>query len=123
MVLVDTCIWILSFAGREPYDSALRDLLRRDQAAGHDLIYGELLIGDNGGRKKLLANYRLLEHLATVAHDEVMILVEARKLHGRGLSWIDAHLLASTLVSHTKLWTADDLLAEAARDLGIAYER
>lgn len=121
MVLVDTCIWIFGFAGRQPYDNTLRDLLRRDRVAGHNLIYGELLMGDNGGRKKLLANYRLLEHLATVAHGEVTILVEARKLHGRGLSWIDAHLLASTLVSRAKLWTADDLLAEAAGDLGIAY--
>lgn len=123
MVLVDTCVWVLSFAGREPFESVLDGLLARDQVAGHDLVYGELLIGGSGGRGKFLATYRLFRRASIVPHEEVVTFVKARGLHGRGLSWIDAHLLASTLISQAKLWTADEALAAVAKDLGIAYER
>lgn len=122
MVLVDTCIWIFSLAGREPYGNALRSLLHRDEVARHDFIYGELMIGDNDGRKGMLADYLRLQHVPTVPHQEVMVLVEARRLHGIGLSWIDAHLLASSLVSQMRLWTADASLAAVAKDLGVAYQ-
>lgn len=121
MVLADTCVWVLGFAGREPYKSVLDHLADREKVAGHDLVYGELLIGDNGGRRRLLADYRRIVHAPMVAHQEVVMLVELQKLHARGLSWIDAHLLASALVSHMKLWTADDILAATAKDLGVAY--
>lgn len=121
MVLVDTCVWILSFIGREPYRRTLDELLDREEVAGHELVYGELLIGDNGGRPKMLATYRQIFRTPTVAHEEVILLAEARKLHGIGLSWIDAHLLASALISHTKLWTADESLSDVAKRLGVAY--
>src|SRR5213593_1790538 len=55
MVLVDTSVWIRSLAGRAPYMAELDRLLELDEVAGHELVYGELLIGDRGGRKKLLA--------------------------------------------------------------------
>jgi predicted nucleic acid-binding protein len=51
----------------------------------------------------------------------VVALVRARRLFGRGIGWIDAHLLASSLVSGARLYTADAPLAGVARDLAIAY--
>ena len=44
-----------------------------------------------------------------------------RKLHGRGIGWIDVHLLASALVARLKLWTTDPALATVAKELGIGY--
>jgi hypothetical protein len=48
--------------------------------------------------------------------------VRDRRLHGRGIGWIDAHLLASALVGRLRLWTTDPALAIAARELGVGYE-
>lgn len=55
MVLVDTSVWIRSLQNRVPYLAELDRLLGLDEVAGHELVYGELLIGDKGGRSKLSA--------------------------------------------------------------------
>jgi predicted nucleic acid-binding protein len=121
MVLVDTSVWIRFLSNRAPYAAELDRLLDRDEAAGHDLIYGELLIGDPGGRGDLLKSYGLMHYLASVPHEEVAEFVRVNKLHGRGIGWIDAHLLASALVADIPLWTADDRLAGLAAELGVGY--
>jgi predicted nucleic acid-binding protein len=43
-----------------------------------------------------------------------MRLIEARKLWGLGIGWIDAHLLASALLSGCQFWTLDGRLLRAA---------
>ena len=121
MVLVDTSVWIRFLADRTPYAAELDRLLARDEAAGHELVYGELLIGDAGGRSKLLNSYDLIHQVPPVSHAEVATFVRSHKLHGRGIGWIDAHLLASALVADASLWTADEHLARLAGELGIAY--
>jgi len=120
-VLVDTSVWIRFLSNRSPYASELDQLLGRDEVSGHDVVFGELLIGDLGGRTKLLANYEQMHQAPTVPHGEVVEFVRARRLHGRGIGWIDAHLLASALVADLRLWTADPRLAAAAKELGIEY--
>lgn len=121
MVLVDTSVWIRFLCNRLPYAPELDLLLERNEAAGHDLVYGELLIGDRGGRARLLDAYSLIEQVPPVSHVEVTGFVRLRKLHGRGIGWIDAHLLASAVVAGARLWTADERLAELAGELGIAH--
>jgi predicted nucleic acid-binding protein len=121
-VLVDTSVWIRFLSNRSPYASELDALLDRDEVSGHDFVYGELLIGDLGGRTKLLANYEQMQQAPTVSHSEVVTFVRERRLHGRGIGWIDAHLLASTLVADLKLWTADPRLAKVAGELGVEYD-
>lgn len=121
MVLVDTSIWIRFIANRTPYAAQMDGLLDRNEAAGHELVYGELLIGDVAGRSALLKVYDLIHHVVVVPHEEVAAFVRSRKLHGRGIGWIDAHLLASAIVAGTRLWTADERLAKLADELGIAY--
>ncbi len=121
MVLVDTSVWIRFLANRMPYAAELDGLLERGEVAGHDLVYGELLIGDAGGRSHLLNSYALIHQLPAVDHMEVVTFVRSRKLHGRGIGWIDAHLLASAVVAGVLLWTADERLAGLAGELGIAY--
>ena len=121
MVLVDTSVWIRFLANRLPYAAQLDSLLEHDEAAGHDLVYGELLIGDAGGRSRLLNAYELMHRVPSVSHAEVVTFAQAHKLHGLGIGWIDVHLLASALVAGTPLWTADEHLAKLAGKLGVAY--
>lgn len=121
MVLVDTSVWIRFTMNRAPYTTELDRLLNRDEVAGHELVYGELLIGDVGGRAKLLAAYQLMHQASPVRHSEVVEFVRARKLNGRGAGWIDVHLLASAVAGRMLLWTADPRLAALAAELGVAY--
>ena len=122
IVLVDTSVWIRFLSNRDPYAPELDALLSRDEVSGHDFVYGELLIGDKGGRKQLLADYEQMHQAPVVPHRDVAEFVRDRRLHGRGIGWIDAHLLASALVGRLRLWTTDPALATTAKQLGIAYE-
>ena len=122
MVLVDTSVWIRFLAGRAPHASALDRLLANDLVLSHDLVLGELLIGDGGrARTTLLAAYTEIHRARTVAHEEVVEFVESRRLRGRGIGWVDAHLLASTMVERCTLWTADASLADLAAELRVAH--
>jgi predicted nucleic acid-binding protein len=122
MVLVDTSIWIRFLANRAPYAEELARLLGLDEVAGHELVYGELLIGDRGSRGKLLAAYERMPQADVVPHDDVVAFVRHRDLHGRGVGWIDIHLLASAIVGRLKLWTADPRFSVVATDLGVSYQ-
>jgi hypothetical protein len=121
MVLVDTSVWVRFFANRAPFGEELDRLLADRQVAGHELIFGELLIGDTGGRKDFLLDYRLMRWIPSIAHDETVAFVRMHKLQGKGIGWIDAHLLASAIVADTPLWTADARLARLASGLGVAH--
>jgi predicted nucleic acid-binding protein len=114
-VLVDTSIWIRFLAGREPWRKHLDDLLAVEEVVGHPLVEGELVVGDNGGRSRLLRDYALMGRVAPVPHEEVVAFVRRRSLAARGLRWIDAHLLASALVARVELWSADGAVVDAAR--------
>ena len=121
-VLVDTSVWIRFLSNRARYATELEELLSGDEVCGHDFVYGELLIGDVGGRTQLLEDYQQMHQAPVVPHSDVVAFVRRRRLHGRGIGWIDAHLLASSLVGRLKLWTTDPRLLTLAEDLGIAYK-
>jgi predicted nucleic acid-binding protein len=121
MVLVDTSVWIRYLANRAPFAAELDKLLDLDEVAGHELVYGELLIGDRGGRRKLLAAYERMHQARTVPHNDVVWFVRERDLHGRGVGWIDVHLLASAIVGRMHLWTVDLRLSGVAKEFGVAY--
>jgi len=121
-VLVDTSVWIRFLRNRAPYAAKLARLLDLDEVAGHELVYGELLIGDPSGREQLLSSYEHIHQALTVPQEEVVEFVRARRLSGLGIGWIDAHLLASAIVGRTPVWTADTHLRTAAAKLGVVYE-
>ena len=121
MVLVDTSVWIRYLAGRPPYLAELDRLLSLDEVTGHELVYGELLIGDRGGRRKFLAAYERMHQAAMVPHRDLVAFVRDRGLHGRGVGWIDVHLLASAIVGRLQLWTADPRFLAMADEFGVAY--
>jgi predicted nucleic acid-binding protein len=122
MVLVDTSVWIRFLSNRAPYANEMDDLLSAGEVCAHDFVLGELLIGDKGGRQQLLSDYALMHRAPVVPHQEIVAFVRHRRLQGRGLGWIDTHLLASALVERVSLWTADARLAAVANELGVGYE-
>jgi predicted nucleic acid-binding protein len=121
VVLVDTSVWIKFLAGDPGYGRGLDELLDHNEVMGHDLVYGELLMGDRGGRGQFLADYARMHQAAPVPHDEVVEFVRHRRLHGRGAGWIDIHLLASAAVAGCRLWTADPCFAALADELKVGH--
>lgn len=122
MVLVDTSVWIRGIAGHEPYKKQLDRLLVDEKVIGHELVHGELLIGDRGGRRNLLERYERMRHAKTLGHSNIVEFVHARGLQGRGIGWIDVHILASALVERVPVWTADPRFTAVAEELGVAYK-
>ncbi len=122
MVLVDTSVWIRFLSNHAPFAAGLDRLLGEGEVWGHEFVYGELLIGDRGGRRRFLEDYALMHRAPIASHHEVVEFVRERRIHGRGIGWIDAHLLASAMLGRLELWTADPRLAAVAREFGVAYE-
>jgi predicted nucleic acid-binding protein len=121
MILADTSVWIRFLSNREPYATHLDELLSRDEVAGHQLVFGELLIGDRGGRRKFLADYERMHQAAPIPHDEVATFVRHHRLFGRGVGWIDVQLLASAVVERLPIWTADPRFSAIAAELRITH--
>lgn len=120
-ILVDTSVWIKFIANRLEAAETLASLLANEEVAGHPFVYGELLVGDPGGRLPLLRDYPFMTEASILGHDEVVEFVRLRRLHGRGVGWIDVHLLASALVNKMPLWTTDPRLRVLAEELSVAY--
>lgn len=117
MILVDTSVWIDHLRRTEP---ALIDVLARDEVACHPLVIQELALGRIKGREAVLASLSMLRRTPTLSHEELMTLVSAHSLWGKGLSPVDAHLLGSVLLSSgVRLWTRDKTLKASAALLGV----
>ena len=119
MTLADTSVWVNFFRGASS-SGALGDLLETNEILLHPWVLGELVLGSLGLSQHLvIADLQLLPAAPGVPDDEVLDFVVGRQLSGRGICWVDAHLLASALVSRCRLWTFDRALAAAAEDLGL----
>lgn len=118
MILVDSSIWIDHF---HHSDEALKELLLSNQVCIHPFILGELSCGNISNRKEILSLLRTLRSIDLVLDEEVFILIEDRKLYGKGLGFIDLHLLASALVHHVPIWTRDKSLRRVSEELGIDH--
>jgi hypothetical protein len=111
MILVDTSVWIAHF--REA-GSNLAHLLSEGLVMVHPFVVGELACGNLKNRDGILSDLQALPPAAPATHEEALRLVKDRKLWGTGIGWIDAHLLASALLSEAELWTLDERLDRAA---------
>ncbi|TAN21467.1 MAG: PIN domain-containing protein [Acidobacteria bacterium] len=121
MTLVDTSVWVRALMGKLEYQAKLDGLLARRIAGGHELVHGELLAGDTGGRARLLRDYRELPWAPRLPHEQVAAWARRHQLCGRGVGWIDLHLLAAAQQQNWPLWTADERLADLAQELRLAY--
>jgi predicted nucleic acid-binding protein len=116
MTLVDTSVWIDHFRRS---NAVLTRLLYDDEVAVHPFVIGEIAAGSLKNRALTLADLSLLPRTPMAEETEVRLLLESRRLWGRGLGWVDLHLLASASLAGLDLLTADRAMLEAASLLGI----
>lgn len=118
MILVDTSVWI-DFFRRGSTATRLASALEAGEVASHPFIVGELALGSLGRRREeVLRDLGLLPRLALLPEREVHHLIEKRALHGSGIGWVDAHLLASAITTGVPLWTLDQRLGRVASRVG-----
>jgi predicted nucleic acid-binding protein len=121
VILVDTSVWVQHFRDR---DASLAELLERGAALTHPFVIGELALGNLRQRELVL---RMLSRLpaATVATNaEVLGFIDRNTLFGRGVGYVDVHLLAAAkLTAGSQLWTLDKRLNDVAVELGMAAGR
>jgi predicted nucleic acid-binding protein len=115
-MIVDTSVWVDHFRRG---DSGLSALLIREEVECHPFIIGELACGSLHRRSEVLSLIQRLPQVPVGSHNEVLTFVEHHRLMGRGIGWIDAHLLASASLAGSRLWTRDRRLSEAARMLDL----
>ena len=116
MVLADTSVWIGHWRKN---DVAFAELLSTAAVLTHPFVIGELACGNLKDRAVILRDLGELPRVTKATDDETLRLVEERKLWGRGIGWIDAHLIASALLSNCMFWTLDHKLDHAAAHSGV----
>jgi len=118
-MLVDTSVWVEHLRRGDPTLSALLD---GDEVECHPFIIGELACGSMRRRSEVLSLLRRLPQVPVASHDEVLTFIERHRLMGRGIGWIDAHLLASAALGNTPLWSRDRRLSEVATELHLCAQ-
>jgi predicted nucleic acid-binding protein len=118
LILVDTSIWIDHLRGTS---TELVATLEAGQVAIHPWVIGELACGTLEHRQTVLSLLGSLPTVVMADHQDVLTLIDIHQLMGRGIGYIDAHLIASALLSHSLLWTGDKRLRTVAMDLGLAH--
>jgi predicted nucleic acid-binding protein len=116
MVLVDTSVWIDHLRRR---DARLVTLLEAADVLVHPFVIGELALGTLRARARVLEMFARMPAASAATHAEVLMFVERRRLAGRGIGYVDAHLLASAALVGARLWTRDERLAKVARELAV----
>jgi predicted nucleic acid-binding protein len=119
VILVDTSVWVDHLRRG---DAALVAMLDANEAAVHDFIIGEIACGHLKARQRVLSLLASLPRIAAATEEETLYFLEHRHLFGRGLGYIDVHLLvAASLHAGTHLWTRDKKLHAIASELNLAY--
>jgi len=114
-VLVDTSVWVDYLRSG---DSEMTNLLNSNRVVMHPMIIGELACGYLNNRKSLLALWSSLNSVPSASHNEVLYFIEHHQLMGKGIGYVDAHLLASvSLTTSTSLWTLDKRLARVTSSM------
>jgi predicted nucleic acid-binding protein len=120
LILVDTSVWVDHLRSG---DAQLASLLEQATVVMHPFVVGEIACGSLSNRSSIL---ELLQHLPSAAvaeADEILGFIERHALHGKGIGYVDVHLLASVaLTEGAALWTRDKRLHDAAQTLGYAFQ-
>lgn len=114
ITLVDTSVWIDHLRRG---NKRLATLLDRGGVCCHRFVIGELACGTLRNHAELLSLLKALPEVPYADHEEVLDFVSERRLAGRGLGWIDMHLLASALIGNCNVWTLDETLVAVAIEL------
>ena len=120
MILADTSVWIEYVRSGEP---AFASLLNAEQILVHPFVLGELAVGSLKDRARFIETLRDMPQSMIALDDEVLRLIEKRGIFGRGIGYVDAHLLASVMLSAgSRLFTRDKRLARIATALEVGFQ-
>lgn len=128
MILVDTSVWINHLNPKaqnfnRQFSNHLVALLNDNLVLGHSMVIGELACGNLQDRQTVLTDLKNLPKASVATDDQVLSFIEGKQLMGRGISYIDFHLLAATeLTRSTELWSLDGRLIDVATELNLAYQ-
>jgi predicted nucleic acid-binding protein len=117
MILVDTSVWVEHLRRGLP---RLATLLQEGSVLIHPWVIGELACGNLRNRGEVLELLHGLPAASAASDSEVLLLIEREQLMGRGIGYVDAHLLASARLSHCRLLSQDRRLAAVAPERGLA---
>lgn len=118
MILADTSVWISHFRESQPH---LQRALADSAVFMHPFVLGEIACGNLRARSQTLHMLARLPSPVSASNDEVLAMLEQHRFFGRGLGWVDAHLLASARLTSCRLWTLDSPLRDAVIALKIGY--
>lgn len=120
MILVDTSVWIDHLRSGEP---PLATALEGGRVMMHPFVLGELACGNLQNRREVLRLLNALPAAPTATDPEALDFIERRALMGRGLGYVDVHLLASTaLAGDARMWTRDSRLDAVAAELELVFD-
>ena len=118
MILVDTSVWVDHLRRG---DAPLAQRLLGGEVATHNFVIGELALGGLRKRGGTLNLLRALPRLSSATDDEVLYFIEQRGLSGKGIGYVDAHLLAAVAMHGARLWTRDKRLHDIAEGHSWAF--
>ena len=118
MTLVDTSVWIDHLRHG---DAELSAALQAGQVEVHPLVVGELACGNMQARTEVLGLLQALPPTPVATDKEVLFFLDRHSLMGRGIGYVDVHLLASARLGGALLWTRDKRLHAIAAELSLAY--
>ncbi|MFN0023319.1 MAG: type II toxin-antitoxin system VapC family toxin [Parvularculaceae bacterium] len=119
MILVDTSVWVDFLRNGDP---AFAEALEAGRVLSHPFVIGEIALGHIKKRDEVLALLSALPKAVVASDDEAMALIRHQRLFGRGIGYIDAHLLASARLSCTMLYTRDKKLRIVAEELDLTAD-
>ncbi len=121
MILVDTSVWVDHLRAG---DEDLSTLLNNSQVLMHPFVLGELACGNLRNREMVLRLLKDMPHAALATDDEVLFFIGRHALMGRGIGYVDAHLLAAVMLDGAaQMWTRDKRLRAVADSLTLSYEK
>jgi predicted nucleic acid-binding protein len=119
MVLVDTSIWV---AHLRQGNRQLEKLLMDAEVMCHPFIIGELACGNIDNRNEIISLLQSLPMSTTIDFDEFLFFIDRNHLVGKGVGFVDVHLLASAQLMEVPLWTADKKLKSSADQLELTFK-
>jgi len=120
LILVDTSVWIDHF---RQGSSALSEALEREEVMTHPFVIGELACGTLKNRREVLSLLARLPSAVVATGEETLHFIEHHRLMGKGIGYIDVHLLASVVMTEAaRFWTWDKRLETIAAKLRIDFE-